>query len=336
MRSAALFSLICASLAPSAIALRYGEMCDATPIYTASWEYNDSCENIYLFCDPATYTCNYRNCTNTDYVKGWSPQVRPFPQRCTGDTFCPDDNSKCTPKVAIGQKCEMQRDDECTGTNSICLNATCFVKAAPLGGNCGMDTTMYSTMDREGNEVQQLIIRDNCTTGTYCVNDACTKAKDLGAECQQDRECLSEYCSADLTCVNGPDVFHTVPAWLWGVLGTAVVLFVLLILTVLWFLHRYQSKKENAQRLKFFGDNEEFAKYAMLENDDDDPLLVSQQRPGMDSRTSIYLQTPDYDESHNLTRKSWRNSSSALRSTTASPRASTIFGRGSPTPEPRQ
>lgn len=195
---------------------------------------------------------------------------------------------------------------------------------------------MYSTLDREGNDVQQLIIRDNCTTGTYCVNDACISAKPLGAECEQDRECLSEYCSSDLTCVNGPDVFHTVPAWLWGVLGTAVVLFVLLILVILWFLHRYQSKKENAQRLKFFGDNEEFAKYAMLENDDDDPLLVSQQRPGMDSRTSIYLQTPDYDESHNLTRKSWRNSSSALRSTTASPRASTVFGRASPTPEPRQ
>ncbi|KAI8137433.1 hypothetical protein BJV82DRAFT_646881 [Fennellomyces sp. T-0311] len=226
--------------------------------------------------------------------------VHEFPPRCTGNTYCPDDNSRCKDKVAVGGFCELQRDDECAGTNPICLNSTCHVKVAPLGGTCGADTTMYVSYDRDNYAVQQIIIRDNCTAGTYCIDDTCVEAKANGGACEQDRECVSEYCSTGGICVNGPDVFHTIPNWLWGVLGAAVVIFVLLILLILWFLHRYQSKKEHAKMVKFFGDNEEFAKYAMLENDDM-PLVEQQQSTGMDSRTSVvYLTTPDYYESSAL------------------------------------
>ena len=175
---------------------------------------------------------------------------------------------------------------------------------------------MYVSYDRDMYAVQQIIIRDNCTSGTYCTDHLCIEGKANGGACEQDRECISEYCSTDGICVNGPDVFHTIPNWLWGVLGAAVVIFVLLILLVLWFLHRYQSRKEHAKMTKFFGDNEEFAKYAMLENDDM-PLVDQQQSTAMDSRTSVvYLTTPDYYESSALSTHSRKG---FMRGSTASP-----------------
>ncbi|KAI9489897.1 hypothetical protein BDB00DRAFT_840550 [Zychaea mexicana] len=251
------------------MALIYGEQCDATPLYSATWQYDDSCRNVYLYCNPATNTCDYKGCSNSDYIKGWDARVHAFPKRCQSGSYCPDDSSKCTPLVTPGGHCELQRDDECAGQVPICLNSTCYVKAIPLGGNCVEDTTDYVSYDAQGYALRQRIVRDNCIQGTFCSeNNRCSASSLNGAACSQDRECISETCSVDGVCVNGPDVFRTIATWLWAVLGLAVILFILLILGILWVLHRYQSKKERAKIIKFFGDNEEFAKYAMLEEDD--------------------------------------------------------------------
>lgn len=204
--------------------------------------------------------------------------------------------------------------------------------------------------DATGNGVQQRIVRDNCTEGTYCVHSQCIPSKPNGMTCDQDRECISWTCSTDYICINGPEVFRTIPTWLWAVVGVAVFLFVLATLAVLWILHRFQAKRERALRAKFFGDNEEFAKYAMLENDamplfgDDPNSNTGAATPSPNnSRTSmVYLTTPDYYESSALSthagRKSFRNSSaSKLRDSTASlsmGRDSAQFGgRTSTTPD---
>ncbi|KAI8137670.1 hypothetical protein BJV82DRAFT_634200 [Fennellomyces sp. T-0311] len=239
--------------------------------YRTTWQYDDSCQNVYLFCDPKTNTCNYKGCTNSDYMKGWDTRVHPYPQRCGSGTFCPDDNSQCKALVNPGGACELQRDDECAGQVPICLNATCYVKAAPLSGRCATDITEYVSYDARGYALRQRIVRDNCIQDTYCDEsngNVCIPSKANGAACDQDRECLSQTCGSSGICMNGPDVFHTIAPWLWAVLAIAVCLFILLILGILWVLHRYQSKKERAKIAKFFGDNEEFAKYAMLEEDD--------------------------------------------------------------------
>lgn len=202
-------------------------------------------------------------------------------------------------------------------------------------------STQYVSYDAEGNAVEQVIIRDNCTTGTYCdSNYKCITSKPIGQTCQQDRECLSGTCSNSGVCVNGPDVFHTIPAWLWAVVGVAVFLFVLLILGLLWVLHRYQSKKEREKIEKFFGDNEEFAKYAMLEHDELQDGTIAPLRKRTDSRTSmVFLATPDYNESAALgtTRPlSWRHNSSTtkLRSSySPSPHTSTLDLPRSSTPD---
>lgn len=126
-------------------------------------------------------------------------------------------------------------------------------------------------------------------------------SKPLNSPCDQDRECLSGSCSNNGVCIQGPDVFHVIKPWLWGVLGTSVFVFVILVLGLLWILHRYQSKKEHAKIAKFFEDNEEFAKYAMLD-DDNDSYQDDDSRANMnDSRTSVlFLTTPDYLKSQAL------------------------------------
>ncbi|KAI8061590.1 hypothetical protein BC940DRAFT_310193 [Gongronella butleri] len=328
---------------------QFGQPCDPFPYYAAlTWEYIDSCRNMYLYCDPTSNTCNYVGCANTDYIKGWNTAIRPFPSRCGANTYCPDNNSKCTPLVPTFGKCEMQRDDECQGTNAICLNSFCNIKNVPLGGTCGNDTTQYVSMNAEQQNVMQTIVRDNCTSGTYCVNSACITSKPLGSQCDQDRECLSDTCSGSV-CVQAPDVFHTIAPWLWGVVGAAVVVFILVVLVALYFLQRYQSKKEHEKAKRFFGDNEEFAKYAMLEQDDDsyyDETTGLQPPPSIsgDSKRAsmVFLTTPDYVKSSALSVGNHSATKLPLPpSVTGSPRASGTFtppmrNSGSFTPPMRQ
>lgn len=300
--------------------LKLGMLCDPSPNYKESWQYNDACEDVYLFCDPATRTCNYKGCSNSDYIQNWDLSLRPYPPRCNGTTFCPDSGSKCTPVAPIGSSCEIQRDDECAGNTAICLNSTCFNKLAPLSGNCGADITIYTTYDQDGDGLQQKIIRDNCTEGTFCDLSGtytCIPSKPNNSPCEQDRECLSNTCSNNGICINGPDVFHQIKAWLWGVLGTSVVVFVCLILGMLWILHRYQSRKEHAKIVKFFGDNEEFAKYAMMQDNDSNSVFTDSDSkvnlPLNDQRPDVvFLTTPDYLKSQALSKK--RSSTNLPRS----------------------
>ncbi|KAI9246922.1 hypothetical protein BDA99DRAFT_526499 [Phascolomyces articulosus] len=304
--------LLLFSVTSNVLALRYGEQCDATPLYSSTWQYDDSCQNVYLYCDPATNTCNYKGCTNSDYMKGWDLRIHGYPERCKAGTYCPDDKSQCKPLVNPGGRCELQRDDECAGQIPICLNSTCFVKAAPLNGVCVQDITDYVSYDAQGYALRQRIIRDNCIQGTYCSNNKCTESYQNGYTCSQDRECISQTCGTNGVCVNGPDVFHTIPTWLWAVLGIAVLLFILFILGILWILHRYQSKKERAKIINFFGDNEEFAKYAMLEEDGGDEITAatthvdhheqgSNKENNNSQRTSmVFLAHPDYHVSSAL------------------------------------
>lgn len=187
-----------------------------------------------------------------------------------------------------------------------------------MGGNCGSDRTDYISYDAKGFALKQTIIRDNCTEGTYCNDDThvCISSLPLDAACWQDRECLSGTCSDDGKCINGPDVFHTIARWLWAVLACSIFVFVLLILGVLWILHRYQSRMEHEKAAKFFGDNDEFYKrYQMRQNESSYGLVANNQSTdsvSSDKRASVvYLTTPDYQESAALgtTRPlSWRHS----------------------------
>lgn len=213
-------------------------------------------------------------------------------------------------------------------------------------------SSSYTSYDAAGDAIQQTIIRDNCTDGTWCSSFLCIQSKEINAACDQDRECLSGTCSNDGICIVGPDVFHKIANWLWGVLATAVVLFVVFVLCLLWVLHRYQSKQEHAKIVRFFGDNEEFSKYAMLNEDNDDNSSYYDPNDSRantpfsnhlnDSRHSlVYLTTPDYNTSQSLSKKSNKNASTtgldmAQNSRSLSPNnMSGTFTRAH-TPDPQQ
>ncbi|KAI9031956.1 hypothetical protein CLU79DRAFT_730866 [Phycomyces nitens] len=323
------FSFLILLFISSALALSLGDQCDPSVHYSASWQYEDSCDDVYLYCDASSNVCKFKGCSNTDYIKNWDTTLYNLPQRCGADTYCPDDSSFCTPLIPIGGKCEPQRDDECSGNGTVCLNFMCLIKGAPIGGQCGSDRTNYVSYDAEGYSVQQTIIRDNCTIGSYCddlSSPVCIVSHPNGAQCQQDRECISASCNNDGVCVNGPEIFKKIAVWLWAIVGVAVFLFVILTLAALWVLHRYQARKEHAKILKFFGDNEEFARYAMADSDftgmysvqpdrtspSTSELPSTSTRPNASKSSVVYLGTPDYNESQalGLSRPiQWRNSS---------------------------
>ncbi|CEP18566.1 hypothetical protein [Parasitella parasitica] len=207
-------------------------------------------------------------------------------------------------------------------------------------GTFGSST--YTSYDAAGDSIQQTIIRDNCTDGTWCSRFVCVQSKELNSACDQDRECLSGTCSNNGVCIVGPDVFHKIANWLWGVLATAIVLFVVLVLCLLWILHRYQSKQEHAKIVRFFGDNEDFSKYAMLNDDDNSSYDGSDSRANTpfgshqlnDSRHSlIYLTTPDYNTSHSLTVKTKHSSSSTGLNMTQNSRSSSTNNALPPDPQ---
>lgn len=167
--------------------------------------------------------------------------------------------------------------------------------------------TDYVSYDAKGLAVHQTIIRDNCTEGTFCTDEhRCTASFPVGADCGQDRECITQYCNDEGKCINGPDTFHKIATWLWAVLGCSVFLFVLFILGLLWILHRYQSRKEHEKSRKFFGDNDEFYKRYQS--------AISDEKIDNNRQSIVYLTTPDYNESTALGRPlSWRHNSSQLK-----------------------
>lgn len=60
-------------------------------------------------------------------------------------SFCPDNGLECTPLVAQGGHCELDRDDECAGgAFAICLNYICVIKGVPIGGFCGVESYVTS------------------------------------------------------------------------------------------------------------------------------------------------------------------------------------------------
>lgn len=158
----------------------------------------------------------------------------------------------------------------------------------------------YISYDSHGRQIQQTIIRDNCTQGLYCDHtgsNTCIPAKTVGSPCVQDNECLSENCVwSTKTCGVAADSFHKVSVWVWVVLAISIFLFVITTLLLLWFLHRYQSKQEHKKARRFFEQAQRFSKLADDEKLNETALKNSNSAhhmPGM-----IYLATPGSMQFH--------------------------------------
>ncbi|KAG2176395.1 hypothetical protein INT43_005629 [Umbelopsis isabellina] len=251
-------------------AVTFGQACDPTTSHLNAYlTYVDACDDPSgMYACASNNTCAFKTCVNTNYLKNWSNTTHKFPSRCTGTKFCPDNGLQCLPMVAQGGACELDRDDECAGgAYSICLNRVCSIKGVPVEGNCVIESTQFAYMDQNGEEAEGTYERDNCTVGAYCENTKCIAGLPNGAPCTQDRVCFSNSCYNDGVggagfCGNPPDSFKEVPISTWAAIGVSVLVFMLLILLALWFLHRYQSKKEHAKIQRFFDMQDALRQYS--------------------------------------------------------------------------
>ncbi|KAL1925523.1 uncharacterized protein VTP21DRAFT_406 [Calcarisporiella thermophila] len=255
-------------LLPSFVrAKAWGDSCDPSPRYSdASKHYIDDCQSPMLACDGENNTCVYKGCRNTDYLPEWN-LVIPFPVRCPSNTsYCPDNNLHCMPLRKFNESCEPSRDDECEGKFGICLNNKCALKIRTLNQPCVIDITEYRRMGYDGeHSILQRVVRDDCAHDTFCEDSTgkCIEAKPLGAQCEQDRECISDACNEAGVCDHPLDAYRQAPIWVFVLIGAAILFFVLLTLLLLWVLHRHHRRQVHRKRARFFEEQEAFRQMLM-------------------------------------------------------------------------
>jgi hypothetical protein len=169
-------------------------------------------------------TCIPRQCRRDEFPFGFGPETVP-PPLCAPGTFCPDEGSGCQPLAAVGEPCQLNRDEQCAPppdwqdlaspqncNGSICLHSICLcVRCLPcmriflisfsyanmtLSSPCIIDNITYTDFDANGQQLQQVFTRDNCRTPNfYCdeVSMSCQLTKAIGQGCLADQEC-KEVC----------------------------------------------------------------------------------------------------------------------------------------------
>ncbi|KAJ2963762.1 hypothetical protein NQZ79_g1322 [Umbelopsis isabellina] len=112
------------------------------------------------------------------------------------------------------------RDDECAGSEAICLNSVCSSKTASLNSICSTEVLSdgYSAVG---------VVRDNCTSETFCsaLNGigVCQEALFGGATCLQNRQCMSQQCNNGI-CEAPASSADSLPAWKWAIIGVIIAL----------------------------------------------------------------------------------------------------------------
>ncbi|UZJ57378.1 hypothetical protein CBS101457_006698 [Exobasidium rhododendri] len=154
------------------------------------------------WCDATDDTCKVRGCRRSEWPFGFNKVSRHlWPPLCPSDQFCPDEESLCMPKGALGAPCQLNRDDECLQSTSsqgaICLHNECVAVNATLGGSCTFENTLYTDYVNTHTNYGGIISRDNCVAGLYCdaPTTQCKERLAKGSSCSSDKECQSGYCA---------------------------------------------------------------------------------------------------------------------------------------------
>ncbi|TBU57785.1 hypothetical protein BD310DRAFT_928703, partial [Dichomitus squalens] len=104
----------------------------------ATGKFTSDCDDA-SFCSEvggANGTCQPRQCRRDEFPFGFANAT--VPPLCPRGSYCPDEGSGCRPLVAVGQPCQVGRDEQCappgnwqdlaSGLNangSVCLNSAC-------------------------------------------------------------------------------------------------------------------------------------------------------------------------------------------------------------------
>ncbi|KAF9533982.1 hypothetical protein CPB83DRAFT_782639, partial [Crepidotus variabilis] len=186
-----------------------------------------------------------------------------LPPMCPEGLFCPDDGSGCRPRVTMGEKCELGRDEQCQtpvfdeqvpleSNRALCLNKKCIAATQNILQPCTIENTTYVSDISKGpggGQFSSFVVRHNCLAPhLFCDPTAlhpngsgptCQRTRRLGAQCTFDAQCDSLNCEDDV-CTVPPDTPNTIAAWHW----IATFLFILVVLTstiiTLAYVHRQQ------------------------------------------------------------------------------------------------
>ncbi|KAI0080919.1 hypothetical protein K474DRAFT_1636472 [Panus rudis PR-1116 ss-1] len=191
------------------------------------------------FCSAAVNgTCQPRECRRDEFPFGFQADDV-LPPLCSDGSFCPDEGDGCKDLVAVGQPCQLNRDDQCAPPDnweelsspqnfngSLCLQSTCVYANATLGQSCILDSTAYIDIGPDSQHYTNVITRHNCQTPQfYCDPDAkqCMPTLNVGETCVADQECSTYNCDPSGVCMVPPEVPLRVATWQYAL--TIVVLF---------------------------------------------------------------------------------------------------------------
>ncbi|PWN91001.1 hypothetical protein FA10DRAFT_286670 [Acaromyces ingoldii] len=160
-------------------------------------------------------SCVPKGCRRDEYPWGYhGVETADLPRMCDdGLTYCPNDESVCLPHIALGDACELNRDDSCAppsdssyNTTTLCLLQICRLAASPLAAVCQLEHTQYLGYDGHSPQpVVEVVTRDDCQAGLYCAAEqtppVCVRQRAVGDACARNRECLTFNCDkASQTC----------------------------------------------------------------------------------------------------------------------------------------
>lgn len=143
---------------------------------------------------------------------------------------------------------------------SICLNFQCYWANGTAGQSCINDNTYYEDTADNGVTFSFMVSRDNCNSQYfYCdgSSSTCVTKKRRGEDCSAAKECFSFNCLADGKCGKAADEPLKPKVWEYVVIGIAIVVVIVGVMTALWFLHRRWREENQVQLEQYY--NEQIA-----------------------------------------------------------------------------
>jgi len=269
--------------------------------------------NITQYCN-GNGQCEPRGCRKDEFPFGYGHDQVNLPQLCPAGQFCPDEGDACQALIAVGQPCQLNRDDECAppdnwkdlaGTitqnfnGSICLLTVCQFANVTVGNQCIVDNTAFSAYSSNGSEFKTVVSRSNCQKDLYC--DAttnptvCVNKKNVGETCDADKECMSNNCLSSLTCGLAPDAPKHFATWVYIVVAVAIIGGMVGTLVALWFIHSRHRRTNLEKRMQYWREQNAFRQNIMQMRETARSSIMSYPRDGTASNRSsrIGLNTED-------------------------------------------
>jgi len=146
-----------------------------------------------------------------------------------------------------------------------------------LGLPCVVENTAYISYGAN-DEYIDIVSRDNCRIGLYCdaAQRVCIQRKDLGTQCDADKECLSYNCGAGGTCDRDVSEPNKLPIWVYVIVGISIFGGMFATLFGLFFLHGKQREVEREKRMQYWREQTAFRKNILQMKESARQSLLSQ------------------------------------------------------------